>query len=141
MEIFKPHFLKLAPIFLAMVFSASACASIQRAELASRAQTELIGMSKKDLFYCAGAPVRSQQLDDVEFFTYIGGGDSVGYAGGVGSRQVSSGVFSSHKKYCEVTFVLKAGKVEKVNYAGRTGGMTSKDEQCAFVVEPCLQPK
>jgi len=103
-----------------------------RAEVATRAETELVGMSKKDLLSCAGVPMRSERLEDMEFLTYVGGGDNVGYAGGV---------IAVHKRYCEVTFILKSGRVEKVNYTGRTGGWATKDEQCAFVIENCLQAK
>ena len=112
-----------------------------RAEVATRAKTELVGMSKKNLLSCAGVPVRSQQVEDMEFLTYVGGGDSVGYAGGVAGPSTASGGIVTHKRYCEVTFVLKAGKVEKVNYTGRTGGWATKGEQCAFVIENCLQSK
>lgn len=112
-----------------------------RAEVAERAKTALIGMSKKDLFSCAGAPLRSQQLEDMEFFTYVGGGDATGGAVAVVGQPAGGAVIVTHKRYCEVTFVLKAGRVEKINYAGRTGGWASEGEQCAFVVEPCLQSK
>ncbi len=47
---------------------------------------------------------------------------------------------SSQRRYCEVTFVLDNGVVKKVNYQGRTGGLISKGEQCAFVVENCVRP-
>jgi hypothetical protein len=112
-----------------------------RAEVATRAKTELVGMSKKDLLSCAGVPVRSQQVEDMEFLTYVGGGDNVGYAGGAAGSSAAGGVIAMHKRYCEVTFVLKAGKVEKVNYTGRTGGWATKGEQCAFVIENCLKDK
>jgi hypothetical protein len=80
-------------------------------------------MSKKDLFLCAGVPIRQERVDDLEFLSYSSGGDTEE----VGKR-----------RYCDVTFVLKDGKVTKVNYSGRTGGLITKDEQCAFIVEKCL---
>ena len=112
-----------------------------RAEVATRAETELVGMSKKDLLSCAGVPMRSERLEDMEFLTYVGGGDNVGYAGGGAGSSAAGGVIAVHKRYCEVTFILKSGRVEKVNYTGRTGGWATKDEQCAFVIENCLQAK
>ena len=117
----------------------SGCAAHRRAEIASRAKTELIGMSKKDLLSCAGVPVRQERADDLEFLTYTGGGDSVesGYAT---QTSPSSAVVVSnrHHRYCEATFILKDGKVDKINYSGRTGGRSTKGEQCAFIVENCL---
>jgi hypothetical protein len=74
----------------------------------------------------------------MEFLTYAGGGDSVGYVGGGAGSSGGGGVIALNKRYCEVTFVLRNGIVEKVNYSGRTGGLITKGEQCGFVVENCL---
>jgi hypothetical protein len=115
------------------------CAKFQRAETARRGQTELIGISKKDLFLCAGVPLRQERVEDLEFLSYSGGGDTVGVGVATAtSSSTAAGVSSCHRRYCEVTFVLKDGKVMKVNYSGRTGGLATKGEQCAFVVENCL---
>jgi hypothetical protein len=114
----------------------SACASHHRASVASRAQTELVGMSKKNLLLCAGVPVRQDRVEDLEFLTYAGGGDSTTAAVAL-SR--STAVSKTAHRYCEATFVVKDGVVQKVNYQGRTGGRFSKGEQCAFIVENCLQ--
>lgn len=117
------------------------CGKLQRAQVAERAQSELIGISKLELLSCAGVPVRSEKIEDMEFLTYVGGGDSVGsIAGGAGSSS-GGGVISISRRYCEGTFILKNGAVEKVNYTGRTGGLVTKGEQCAYVVEHCLKLK
>jgi len=126
---------------LGLAFACGACSPLQRAETAAQAQTQMVGMSKKDLYLCAGVPVRQQTVEGLEFLTYSGGGDttSTGIATGTGSSTaVASG--SSHRRYCEVTFVLRDSVIEKVNYQGRTGGPASKGEQCAFVVERCVKP-
>lgn len=44
-------------------------ASAHRSQVATRGQTELIGMSKKELLSCAGVPVRQERVDDLEFLT------------------------------------------------------------------------
>ena len=112
-----------------------------RAEIATRAKTALIGMSKKDLLSCAGVPARLQQAEDLEFLSYVSAGDGVGVAvGGVGSS-TAVGVIGTQKRYCEVTFILKDNRVQKVNYTGRTGGLATEGEQCAFVLENCLREK
>jgi hypothetical protein len=116
----------------------SGCGKFQRAETASRAQTELIGMSKKDLFLCTGVPMRQERVEDFEFLSYSGGGDSVGVGVITATSSSAVGVSSRKHRYCEVTFVLKNEKVTKINYSGRTGGFATKGEQCAFVVENCL---
>lgn len=114
------------------------CAA-QRAGVASRAQTEMIGMSKKDLLACAGVPARRDQVDGTEYFTYIGGGDSVGTGVATAtSPNTAVAVTKQNRRYCEATFVIQDGVVSKVNYAGRTGGLLTKGEQCSFIVENCI---
>lgn len=116
------------------------CAAQQRAETAKRAQAELIGLSKADLLACAGAPVRVASSSNTEVLTYIGGGDSTIIGGGAAST-TGGGVATALRRYCEVTFVMRGGRVEKVNYAGRTGGLITEGEQCAFVVQNCVSAK
>ncbi len=128
----------LVLVVIATLITSCASTKFGRADLAKRAKVELIGKSKKDILMCAGVPVRSQQAENMEFLTYYSGGDSDAYVtGGVGSS-VGGGVVSVKKRYCEVTFILKDGIVEKINYAGRTGGLITEGEQCAFVLQNCL---
>jgi hypothetical protein len=97
-------------------------------------------MSKKDLLACAGVPARRDRADDLEFLTFTGGGDST--AAAIASATSPSTAVASGKvlhRYCDATFVLKDGIVQKVNYQGRTGGLLTKGEQCAFIVENCVK--
>ncbi len=68
---------KALPFVLLVLVGLSGCA-FQRAKMASRAQSELVGMSKKDLLSCPGVPLRQARVDDLEFLTYASGGDNVG---------------------------------------------------------------
>jgi hypothetical protein len=95
----------------------------------------MVGMSKKELMLCAGVPVRQQQVDDLEFLTYAGGGDSTTAAVATSTR---TAVSKTAHRYCEATFVLKDGVVQQVQYQGRTGGLFTKGDQCAFIVENCV---
>ena len=110
-------------LLLTAVILLSGCV-FQRAEMAYRAKSELIGMSKEDLLMCAGVPVKQEKVDNLEFLTYSGGGGDVGKI-----LQYS----------CEATFILKDGIIKKINYRGRTGGPLTKDEQCASIIENCLK--
>jgi hypothetical protein len=47
-------------------------------------------------------------------------------------------VINTHRRGCEVTFVLRGGRVEQVNYAGRTGPLFARGAECAYVVENCV---
>lgn len=109
---------------LLIVLLLSACA-FQRTDMAYRAKSELIGMSREDLVMCAGVPIKQEKIDDVEFLTYSGGGEN--------------DVARILDYYCEATFTLKDGIVKKITYHGRTGGLLTKDEQCAFIIENCLK--
>jgi hypothetical protein len=133
------NMIKFLAIAVVLVVSFSGCI-FQRAIIASRAQTELVGMSKIELLSCAGLPVRQERMDDLEFLTYSGGVDILGAE--VDTYTSPSTDTATGKRtylYCDVTFVLKDGVVQKVNYKGRTGGLLTKGEQCAFVVENCLK--
>ncbi len=120
-------------IMLLIALVASSCASMQRASIANTAKLNMIGMSKLELYECAGTPSRKETVEGVEFLTYLGGGDRTGYA------DTSGGAFVSNRRYCEATFIIKDNKITKVNYSGRTGGWASKGEQCAFIVQNCAR--
>ena len=127
-------------IFFVLGLSGCAGGKFHRAEVAQEAKTSLVGMTKKDLYLCAGVPTRQEKVENLEFLTYESGGDSTGVGLGTSTSNTTAiGVVSSHKRYCVVTFVLSEGAVQKVNYQGRTGGRATEGEQCAFVVEPCLR--
>lgn len=129
----------LAGVLVAFAVGLSGC-TVHRSIVATRAQTQLVGMSKVELLSCAGAPVRQERAEEFEFLTFVGGGDSMGY--GVAtftSPNTAIATGKSARRYCEATFVLKGGIVQKVNYQGRTGGLLTRGEQCAFIVENCVK--
>lgn len=105
-------------VAVACAITFSAC-TFQRAGLAARAQMELVGMTKKELLSCAGVPVRQERVDDLDFLTYSGGGDSVGAA--VATSTSPSTAIATGKRtqrYCEATFVLKDGVCSKGKLSG-----------------------
>lgn len=104
--------------------------AFQRAEIASRAKSQMVGMSKKELLLCAGAPSRSERVDDLEVLTYSHEGDRV--VSLIGNHAIG------HARNCEVSFALLNGVVQRVDYRGRTGSLLTQGEQCAFVVEGCV---
>jgi len=98
-------------------------------------------MSKLELLSCAGVPERAQTVAGAEFLSYSGGRDAVavssGQAYGSGSYAFGSSTTSIKQRYCIATFIIEDGRVTRINYQGRTGGLLTKDEQCAFIVENC----
>lgn len=54
------------------------------------------------------------------------------YSGKACSKRVGPGHASGRIEY------FRDKVVEKVNYTGNTGGILTKDHQCAFVIQNCL---
>src|SRR5262245_18376443 len=114
-----------------------ACAS----PTGARPQTQLLGMPKKDLLSCAGTPHSQDRVQEWEYLTYIGGGDGNGDTAAVpSSPNTAMGASSGNQPYCEATFLLKDGVVQRVNYQRRTKAVATKGEPCAFIVENCIRP-
>lgn len=86
----------------------------------------MLGMSKIDLLQCAGVPDRVQKMEGMEFLAYD-------------SRSVYGGNGNVHTRHCEATFVLVDDAVMKISYTGSTGGLLTKDHQCAYIIQNCLQ--
>lgn len=135
-------FLLSRPLRAAMVAALAlllASCSLMRSQRAEEAQSALIGLSKVDLYSCAGVPNRTEKVEGMEFLTYEGGGDQHGYAGGGGQSGLGAGGVSLKKRYCNANVVVGTdGRVKKVSYSGRTGGYFTEGEQCAFILDPCL---
>jgi hypothetical protein len=121
----------------------TAC-SVQRAEVASEAQSKMVGMSNQQVLECMGAPERRATVGDTEVWSYVSGGDTSTFGHGTASMNATgqTNVFgSSHSvhRYCVVNIVMTGGRVAAVHYTGRTGGVLTRGEQCAFAVQNCLQ--
>lgn len=114
-----------------------------RASIANEARESLIGKSKGEILACMGAPVRSVGSDGIEVLTYGSlGGDVRTFGQAEASRfgnQISaSGYSRSITRSCEIDIVLGSGRVSRVNYRGRTGGLLTGGEACAAAVENCV---
>ena len=97
-----------------------------KASIAEDAQTQMVGLTKREVLECAGIPRRTMQSDGVEYLRYSyrwqGGND-----GDIQTRN------------CDVTTTLSDGRVSKVDYRGRTGGLLAKRWTCYYVIENCVQ--
>ena len=93
--------------------------------IAEDVQTQMRGLTKREVLECAGIPKRTMQSDGVEYLLYSyrwQGGDD----GDIKTRN------------CDVTITLSDGRVSKVDYRGNTGG-TAKRWTCYYVIENCVQ--
>lgn len=155
----------LIAVALLSAAAIGAC-SVQRAETASVAKKQMVGMSRERVLACMGVPAARQAEGGTEVWTYGSGGrldtfasgmsTTTGSAMGIGQTQfvgntaLSTGLVSgtsttsgfasssTRARYCVVNVVLMGGRVAEVNYSGRTGGLLTRGEQCAYAVENCV---
>lgn len=143
-----------AAILLACV-AFTGCA-LQRAQLAESARVKMVGMSKEHVLACMGPPQQRQAEGQTEVWSYASGDCATFYSGTTtastnvsmsgagpwmtGTANTTGNSFgSSSKRWCTVNVVMENGLVQRVNYAGPTGGIVTEGEQCAFAVKNCLQ--
>jgi outer membrane protein assembly factor BamE (lipoprotein component of BamABCDE complex) len=134
--------MRAGTIVLVVGIFATSC-SIQRAQVAADAKSEMIGMSKEQVLTCMGVPSQRASVGETEVWSYPSGGDTTTVGSAQASGDGTGGVVafgSAHAlhKYCVVSVVMTGDKVSRVNYTGRTGGLVSQGEQCAFAVQNCI---
>jgi outer membrane protein assembly factor BamE (lipoprotein component of BamABCDE complex) len=125
-----------------IVGTLSSC-EFQRAQVASDAKLQMVGLSQEDVLSCMGAPVRKEKVGQTEVWAYGSGNnrrDTVG-GGDVDSQGGFFAGFTSIGRSCTVNIVMQSERVSSVNYTGATGGLLTKGEQCGFAVENCVKKK
>ena len=112
--------------------------ALQRAQIATEAQSGMIGLTKEQVLACMGPPVNKASEGATEVWSYASGNGrtQVAIAGG---QDWASGV-STHR-FCTVNVTMTDGRVSRVNYVGPTGGLLTGGEQCAFAVQNCTRPQ
>jgi len=99
-----------------------------RAETASTAKRSLIGMSKQQILQCMGAARNIQTEGNVDVWKYYSGGD-----------YRATGITILRKRSCEINVIFKKDYVVNIMYSGRTGGILTRGEQCAYAVSNCVR--
>lgn len=115
---------------LAVIVLLSGCAAQQAQPVGGiRApKIEVAGSSKQELLACAGAPVRHEREEGVEYLTYF-----------TAPAATSGGLLQTMKARrlsCEATITIRNNTVEKIEYRDGTGEYT-EPEQCAPIFERC----
>ena len=93
----------------------------QRAEDAAEAQKAMVGATKAHVLDCMGKPDETLAYTGSETLTYS-------------SRPADSNA----RLFCKVDIVVQDGVVSRVSYNGDTGGLLTRDEQCAPIVARCV---
>ena len=94
--------------------------ALQRAQVASDAQTHMVGMSKEGVLACMGPPANKAAEGAVEVWSYPSGNGhtDVSMSGG---RTWAAG--TSSQRFCTVNVTMAGGQVSRVNFVGPTGGL------------------
>ena len=123
--------------------------AIQRAQEATDAKIQMIGLTKEQVFACMGVPSQKATEGGTEIWTYPSGDGHVATFANAsvqaqGSNTTAYGTASTYgvttMRFCTVSVVMQNTKVSRVNYVGPTGGLITQGEQCAFAVRNCLPP-
>ncbi|MBO6824875.1 MAG: hypothetical protein JJ879_01630 [Sneathiella sp.] len=146
-----PLKLSLLPAILLL----SACANTSLLE-AERAKTDLIGMTKSELYMCAGAPDRETEDEkggqyaayDTERITHEPGpypGPGFYPSFGYGTRGHWFGGYYSYpvtipkKRQCTATFSFENSRITAVTYRTNDGSEVTSG-QCYEIIKNCLSP-
>jgi hypothetical protein len=119
---------------VALVALCVGCA-VQRSNHAERAQAAMVGLSKADLYRCAGLPDKQERVGEEEFLTYQ---NDLLTSGGITLPIIGGGVNFFDSKYCHATFVLKGSKITDLSYAGNTASTLAPLDQCGYIIDACI---
>jgi hypothetical protein len=125
-----------------IAFLALAGGAGQGAEVDQIAQQKMIGLSKKHIRICLGAPARRVRIGSTDIWTYPIGqtiGDSPFFAPAL--SMAPPAVFGADNGACNVNIVMTNGAVSQVVYRAADGGPLPLARQCVFPVENCTEPK
>ncbi|HEX6958503.1 MAG TPA: hypothetical protein VF194_11015 [Ferrovibrio sp.] len=126
--------------FLPLALALAACASgLERS--AEKAQTAMIGMSEGRLQACAGQPTAIHRDNGIEIWNYFRethrsatAQSDIGYTP-TGRGETSYDYF----RYCDATFYLRGGRVQALEFKGRTSAGRATLEPCGAIVQRCVQ--
>ncbi len=117
---------------------AALCAgcAVERSNHAERAQSQMIGMSKAELYRCAGLPDQQERVGDTEFLTYK---NDLLTSGGITMPIIGGGVNFFDSKYCHATFLLRDQAISELTFAGNAASMLAPLDQCGYIVDACIE--
>ncbi len=123
----------LAPALLAL----SGCA-MEASDQVQQSRSQLVGLSRADLFLCAGFPSKRERIDVTrEMMTYELGG---GAASGLNLNLPVVGALSltGAAGYCRATFELVDAHVTRLGFSGDKNLPAAPDALCAPLIRACL---
>jgi hypothetical protein len=108
-------------------------------EVDQLAQAKMIGLSKKAIHACLGAPLKKSGVGATEIWTYANGRTEVEVGlFSLGVNGVASGIAGD--RLCQVKVIMTHARVTQVAYAGPDGAPLALGELCNFPVRNCVAP-
>jgi hypothetical protein len=124
-----------------VVFFAAAGYAGQGAEVDQIAQQQMIGLSKKKILACLGAPAKRVRIGATDIWTYpIGEAHFESPFLAPAFLLAPSASAGLDKRACDVNIILTNGAVSQVVYHGAGGGPLPLGRQCLFAVQNCTSP-
>jgi hypothetical protein len=109
----------------------------ERPEVDQIAQQSMIGLSKKKILACMGAPAKRVTIGSTEVWTYSSGYlRTEGPAWAIGLNLGAPPFGPSGP--CNVKVVMTNSRVSQVTYSAADGGGLPPGRQCIFAVENCM---
>lgn len=111
------------------------------AEVDQIAQQKMIGLSKKAIVACLGAPAKSVRIGATDIWTYPIGAAPFETLFFAPAFSMAAGAPSGAEAgSCNVNIVLTNGAVSQVVYHGADGGPLQLGRQCLFAAQDCAAP-
>lgn len=128
-------------VFLILAIPLTGCfGSLRRDDIAARAKTKMIGMSKETVLGCMGPPKKKATEGGTEVWSYF---STDGRTDRRTDKFTVASWYQTHpssteKSFCTVNVVMKDGAVTSVHYLGPKGTHFYNDkDQCGYAVEAC----
>ena len=138
--------IRLRPGLLALVLAAGlatplAGCSVEEANRVQESRSSLVGMSRADLYLCAGFPSKREQVDATrEMLTYeVGGGQGSGL--NLTLPVVGALNLTGAAGYCRATFELVDAHVTRVGFSGDKDLPAAPDALCAPAIKACVDAR
>ena len=122
------------------LFALLGAAAASEPEVDQIAQQKMIGLSKKQLLACMGAPAHRMRIGSTEIWTYPTGSALV--EGGIFSPGLNgmASFFGGADAFCNVNVVTTNGAASQIYYSAPDGGPLRLGEQCLFAAQNCEAP-
>ena len=138
---------RLVPAALAVLLAS--CMS-ERVQLATAAQTRMIGLTKAELLACAGPPHEVTSQGDLEILSFDPGEPAepggppvpqatIGRAVPPGQTAAGFHLNQLRQKHCIARVTVVGDRVRRVSYVSSAGLPVHELERCAPVVEACVR--